>query len=183
VESITSSSAHLNRLVENLIEISQLDSGEIRFEPSELQLSRVVTEAVRTITPVAETKEVSVVVHGTGGLVLANEDKLAIALVNILDNAVKYSPPGGEIEIELCPATAGKVAFTVRDRGPGFGEGQNLLQRFAQGAPSPYSQQRGFGLGLFIVKNYLDRVGGTVAVSDHPQGGGLVTCTVPAVPG
>lgn len=183
VDSISSSSAHLNRLVENLIEISQLDSGEIRFEPSELQLSRVVTEAVRTITPVAETKEVSVVVHGQGDLVMANEDKLAIALVNILDNAVKYSPPGGEIEIEMRAADAGKVVFTVRDHGPGFGESQNLLQRFAQGAPSPYSQQRGFGLGLFIVKNYLDRVGGSVAVSDHPQGGGLVTCTLPAVAG
>jgi len=181
-DSITSSAAHLNRLVDNLIEISQLDSGAIRFDTRELELSAVITEAVRTINPVAEAKDVKVTFNGAGAGVLANEDKLAVVLVNLLDNAVKYSPPGGDVEIGIGPASDGQVAFTIRDRGPGFGEIRNLFQRFAQGAPSPYSQQRGFGLGLFIVKNYVDRLGGSVEVKDHPDGGGLVLCTLPTAP-
>jgi signal transduction histidine kinase len=180
IESIGSSAAHLNRLVDNLIEISQLDSGEIRFEPSQLDLATVVGEAVRTIIPVAETKDVQVVVKGSGAQIMANEDKLAVVLVNLLDNAVKYSPPGSRVEVGLDEVEAGRAGFTIRDQGPGFGQVQNLFRRFVQGEPSPYSQQRGFGLGLFIVKNYIDRLGGTVEIADHPEGGGLVRCTLPS---
>lgn len=180
LESISSSSAHLNRLVDNLIEISQLDSGEIRFDPSDLILSGVITEAVRTVSPIAEIKDVTFEFQPVGARVMANEDKLAVALVNLLDNAVKYSPPAGRIEIGIGENEAGQVEFTIRDHGPGFGDNPALLQRFAQGTPSPYSQQRGFGLGLFIVKNYLERLGGGITVGDHPEGGGVVTGTLPA---
>ncbi len=179
VDSVSSAAAHLNRLVENLIEISQLDSGEIRFDSCELDLAAVIADAVRTMEPVAEAKDVIVVMAGEGAQVLANEDKLAVVLVNLLDNAVKYSPPGGRVEVGLSASAMGQVEFTVRDHGPGFGETRELFRRFAQGAPSPYSAQRGFGLGLFIVKNYLDRLGGTVAAEDHPDGGALVHCTLP----
>lgn len=182
LDSISSSASHLNRLVENLIEISQLDSGEIRFDPSDLELAEVLNEAVRTVRAIAETKDITIEVPKAGARVLANGDKLAVALVNLLDNAVKYSPPGGMIEIGMSENGAGQVEFTIRDHGPGFGDKKNLLQRFAQGAPSPYSQQRGFGLGLFIVKNYLERLGGTITVGDHPEGGGLVTCALPVAP-
>lgn len=179
VESITSSAAHLNRLVDNLIEISHLDSGEIRFEPCKLDLDAVVAEAIRTIAPVAEAKEVSLSVNSSPVQAFANPDKLAVVLVNLLDNAVKYSPPGGQVEVTVGQDSSGQALFCIRDHGPGFGEAENLFRRFTQGEPSPYSQQRGFGLGLFIVKSYLDRLGGNISAADHPDGGAEVICTLP----
>lgn len=180
LESISCSAAHLNRLVNNLIEISQLDSGEFQFHVRELELTDVIKEAVCTITPAAVAKDVNIVLTGQSQRVVSSEDKLAVVLVNLLDNAVKYSPPGGEVELCFQARQAGLVELTISDQGPGFGSDQNVFQRFVQGQASPYSQQRGFGLGVFIVKNYLNRLDGSITVADQDHGGGLVICLLPA---
>jgi signal transduction histidine kinase len=68
----------------------------------------------------------------------------------------------------------------VRDHGPGFGgtDPGQLFERFSQGQPGPYGRSAGFGLGLFVVRSYLEQFGGTVTAADHPDGGAQFTCRV-----
>jgi len=69
----------------------------------------------------------------------------------------------------------------VRDHGPGLaaGESELIFDRFQQGTPSPYSKQRGFGLGLYVARSYAELMGGSVTASNHPEGGALFVCTLP----
>jgi signal transduction histidine kinase len=68
----------------------------------------------------------------------------------------------------------------VRDHGPGIapGEDEIIFERFKQGRPSPYVQRGGFGLGLYVVRQFVELMGGTVTAVNHPEGGAVFTCVL-----
>jgi signal transduction histidine kinase len=113
-------------------------------------------------------------------MVQANPGKVFEVAMNLIDNAVKYSPPGTAVDILVERLDDGRPGFSVRDRGPGFDpqDAQKLFERFQQGDPSPHSQQHGFGLGLYIVKSYLSLMNGDVEARVHPEGGAIFTCVL-----
>jgi signal transduction histidine kinase len=94
---------------------------------------------------------------------------------------VSYSPSGSSVEIVVEQEPPGRQRMTVRDHGPGLGEGEEerVFQRFQQGRPSPYVKQTGFGLGLYIVRSYAEMLAGSVTAANHPDGGAVLTCTFP----
>ena len=75
----------------------------------------------------------------------------------------------------------GRPGFRIRDRGPGFDPAimNSLYKRYAQGAPSPHAKKHGFGLGLHIVKSYMEKMNGTVSARVHPEGGAEFSCVFP----
>jgi len=182
--SIATSGAHLNRLVDNLLEISRLEEARQRLVLSEFQATEVWSEAMATVRPLAESKDVTLELVRSDEevpLVRGHRDKMIEVTVNLLDNAVKYTAPGTVVTITVESATEDTLTMGLRDRGPGL-RGQKpeeLLGRFAQGEPSPHSSRKGFGLGLHIAATYIELMGGRLEAADHPDGGAVFTCILP----
>jgi signal transduction histidine kinase len=185
LRSIRASSGHLNRLVNNLLDLSRLENAEaVSPGTRPVHMSDLLEDAMTALQPLAQEKGVRFrleVAAGTRAIV-GNADRLLEVALNLLDNALKYTAPNTIIEVSLPAAADECQAFTVRDRGPGFGDDNPapLFERFRQGPSSPHSPQLGFGLGLYIVRSYLDLMGGRVAAQNHPEGGALLMCILPA---
>ncbi|MFH1143775.1 MAG: HAMP domain-containing sensor histidine kinase [Candidatus Eisenbacteria bacterium] len=189
LRSMKASAGHLSRLITNILEISRLERGATTLDLAPVQLGTIVEEALLTIRPLADAKRLSLAYCcGDDRPVHGNAEKLLEVVLNLLENAIRFSPAGGGIEIETLAGRAAETGsaentqvLTVRDHGPGFGDIDPplLFERFRQGARSPHAQQQGFGLGLHIVKSYVTLMRGTVEARNHPAGGALFTVTLP----
>jgi two-component system sensor histidine kinase CreC len=106
-------------------------------------------------------------------------DLLEEALVNILENAVEFSPPGAAVDVEL-ESGDDAVRVLVRDRGPGLPDGDagNLFRQFSQGPRSPWARREGLGLGLYIASVHLGLMAGDLAAGNHRDGGAVFTCSL-----
>jgi signal transduction histidine kinase len=171
-------------MVSNLLEVSRLERGMAHLELERVDLTAVLERAMATLAPLATEKDVGLAlrVAPIAAPVQGNEDKLVEVAINLLDNAVKYSPCRSEVEISVGAVEANRQGFTVRDHGPGLGtiDPDRLFGRFTQGEPSPHSRKHGFGLGLHIVRSYMDLMHGEVRAGNHSDGGALFTCLLPA---
>jgi signal transduction histidine kinase len=183
LESVKTSATHLNRMVANLLEISRLELAQTSLELEPVDLEAVLTEAASTLHPLVEEKSVAFRFSSGDGTPLARADrgKMFEVAMNLLDNAVKYTAPGTEVEIRVGTHDAGRPGFSIRDHGPGIDPAavQQLFQAFQQGEQSPHSSQHGFGLGLYITKTYVDLFDGTIEAKNHPEGGAEFVCTFP----
>jgi signal transduction histidine kinase len=183
VHAIRISARQLGRLVNNLLEIARLETGTTRVAIEPVALAPLLEEVRVALAPIAEAKRVHLAMACADGLgaVRGNREKLVEVATNLIENALKYSPPGAAVDVTLACEGPGAQRLTVRDRGPGIppGEEEVIFERFRQGAPSPHSQQQGFGLGLYVVKSYVDLFGGTVRARSHPDGGAEFVCVLP----
>jgi signal transduction histidine kinase len=165
---------HLGGLVNNLLEISRLEKSVVEVECVPLDPEQAVMRAAGTVKPLAEAEDVILeTVIGSHDQVKANEDKLTEVLVNLLENAVRYSPTGGKVTVSVESAGPARTRISVRDQGPGLGGLENPFARFVQGAPSPDGQKGGYGLGLTIAREYVVLMGGEISAGDHADGGAL----------
>jgi len=169
----------LNRLVGNLFDISRLEQGKLPFSSESVVLAPLLERAILAVKPLAVRQRVRVVVDGAevAPPIWGNGEKLTEVVVNLLENAIRFSPPDQEVVLTVTMPAQDRVQMTVRDHGPGIdlGEINVLFDQYEQGSPSPYSQPHGFGLGLYIVKSYLEAMAGEVSAANHPEGGALFT--------
>jgi signal transduction histidine kinase len=113
--------------------------------------------------------------------VRADPERLSQCLANLIENAMKYSPPGSAIQLGLS-SESGQVVFHIRDQGGGVPEAdrERIFERFKRGSTS--GSTSGHGIGLAVVKTLMDRMGGQVLVADAPGGGADFQLWLPAVP-
>jgi signal transduction histidine kinase len=175
LRSMKASAGHLTQLVHNLLEISRLERAPAPLELTRVELGPVLAQAVAMLAPLAADKgvEIRLVVDPASRPAHGNADKLLEVATNLIDNAVKYSPRDAAVEVVVEAAVENEQSFCVRDRGPGFGasDPQRLFERFYQGEPSPHSPKHGFGLGLYIVRAHMERMGGEIGAAARPGGG------------
>jgi two-component system phosphate regulon sensor histidine kinase PhoR len=175
------SSAYLTRLVQNLLRMSRLERGELAAHCDRIDLARVVRDSLTTLGAVARARDVAIVpgLPRQPVLAWADADLLEEALVNILENAVEFSPPGGSVDVMLENDENG-ARILVRDRGPGLPSGgaAEMFSRFSQGPASPWASRQGFGLGLHIANVHLRLMEGNLQATDHPEGGAVFTCSL-----
>ena len=172
----------IQRLLETLLDVSAAESGVMKLEREPVDAARLVAGVAELYALVAEEKSIRLHTAVAPGLqVRADATRLRRVLANLVDNAVKYTPAGGEVWLEAAPR-GGRVAFTVQDTGPGVPpeERDRIWQRLYRGDHS--RSQRGLGLGLSVVKALTEAHGGTVAVGDRPGGGAVFTAEFPADP-
>ena len=177
VTSIKTAASHLSLLVTNLVAVSKIDNARGQLDLEGVRLNQVIDEVVGMLRPLAQQSEV-VLEFRPGGepLVVAGHVRyLGEVLTNLLDNAIRFSPPNSAVVIDVADEHESGVAVGVRDRGPGIDAAvlATLFERYSQGARSPYSSRHGFGLGLHIVKSYVEQMGGTVEGTNLPDGGAL----------
>jgi signal transduction histidine kinase len=175
--------AYLNRLVQNLLRLSRLERGELEAHCARIDVAEVVRRSLKTVGGVARGREVKLEPQfpAEPATAWADPDLLEEALVNILENAVEFSPPGGSVDVTVENGENG-ARIEVRDRGPGLPPGgvDALFARYSQGPASPWSSRSGFGLGLYIANVHLGLMAGKLGADDHPDGGAVFTCTLVA---
>ena len=178
---IETSARQLVRLVNNLLEATRLESGLPEVEFSGFDMAATVEESVSKLRVTAESKNLDLVARLPGAApVWGNEEKLLEVVDNLIENAIRYAPPGTRIDVSVTPES-GSVLFEVADRGPGIDpdEIEAIFEPYRQGAPSPHSTQQGFGLGLFVVKSWVEKMGGRVEAANRRGGGARFTFSLP----
>ncbi len=170
LESISEEALRLSRLVGNLLDMTRLESG-VELRRDLYPLEEIVGAALQRLEPQLAGREVTAAVPEDLPLVNVDDVLLGQVLVNLIENAAKYSPPGGAIEI-AATATPTAVQLEVRDRGVGFaaGDEKRLFEKFYRGNSKGV---RGAGLGLAICRAIVVAHRGTIEAL-HREGGGAI---------
>ncbi|MFP2961280.1 ATP-binding protein [Myxococcus sp. 1LA] len=181
VEIIHRQSERLSELVEDLLELSRLESREVSLKLGRVPLADAAARAADTVRPKAEGKGQVVSLHVPQGL-LAEGDTRAVeqVLLNLLDNAVKYTPAGGRVDV-YGACESGRCVVRVKDTGVGI-EPKHLsriFERFYRVDKGRSRDMGGTGLGLSIVKHLLQAMDGEVKVESQPNEGSTFTIFLP----
>jgi hypothetical protein len=173
----------LGDLVDNLLVLVRLDSVDVPAGTDEVDLAGAVSAAIDTVRPeyVERGQEITVNLPIEQALVRGDFDQIDRVLVNLLSNASKYTPAGGQIVVDVAVIDA-HVRISVRDTGIGIpaDELPSLFTRFFRASTARDSSISGNGLGLAIVKSIVERHGGEVGVESEPGHGSTFTVTLPA---
>jgi signal transduction histidine kinase len=182
LNAIDAATVQLRRLVDNLLDLSRLEQASIPTALAPVDLVREVERALIPLGPIAAARRLRFERCADPDLkpVRGDAAKLHEVVANLVENAARFSPEGGTVEIAVRREAPGRQSLVVRDHGPGIAEEEQeaIFERFRQGRPSPHSSQGGFGLGLFVVRSYLELMGGSVRAENHPEGGAVFTCTL-----
>jgi signal transduction histidine kinase len=181
-EIIFDETKRLNRLVEDLRTLSLSDAGELHLNRSEIPPGDLLERAVAARKPEAKAKEIDLQIDITGGLpaVDVDADRMIQVLVNLLDNALRYTPAGGWINLSAKRFQEG-VAISVQDSGPGISpeDLEHLFERFYRGDKSRQREEGGSGLGLAIAKSLVESQGGNIKVESQPGEGARFIVELP----
>jgi len=181
VRSIRLSSTHLNTLVNNLLESTVIEAGCFQLNFRSIRFSNMLQNVIEIMTPLINRRQQKLVLDSRVEIqrIWADPDRLQQALVNILDNASKFSPIGIYIILKVHIVNS-RLLFTVLDSGPGFSSGQikNRFIRFGSG-DHPQGAPFGIGLGLPVVKAIVEAHGGEVGAENRPEGGAKVWFSLP----
>lgn len=166
----------LSRLVNDLLDINRLDAGKIKIQRNAIDIHPLIQTVIRSIENKAAEKKISILANIPHPIfdLYADRDRIKQVLINLLDNAVKYSPPGSFIEISAL-SRSGSIEIDVKDHGFGIAKSdiKKLFERFAQlNYPEHIeSREKGSGLGLSIVKEIVKLHHGKIKVqSDYGKG-------------
>ena len=170
IERLSAGIDRATRLVEQLLTLARQESGSTATEPVDLRA--IAQLALADVAPAAQARSMDVgLLDSEAATVPGNVEALRMLVRNLLDNAIKYTPPGGQVDVQV-RADNGHAVLTVEDSGPGIApeHRERVMQRFvretAEGAP-------GSGLGLAIVLAIAQRHGAVVALDSSPRLGGL----------
>ncbi|MCE5237066.1 HAMP domain-containing histidine kinase [bacterium] len=181
----------MTRLVEDLLQLSRLQAGVLEFEFAPTDLAQLVQGVLQSFEPRLRERGVEAWVEtGDAPEVMADGERLVQVLVNLLDNALRYSPEGGSIDVrvqagERVPDSQMCVLVTVRDHGPGIPEADLavIFERFHKADPARQVGDQGAGLGLAIAREIVLRHGGEVIARNREEGGAEVGFWVPVTQG
>ncbi len=178
---IMSEAERAGRLIEDLLDLSRIEAGGVLVETA-VDMASVVATADERVAALAAQRDVEVLVAPpeAGTIVLGDERQLVSAVVNLLDNAIKYSEPGSVVELEA--ATDGRsVEVIVRDQGIGIParDLERIFERFYRVDRARSRETGGTGLGLSIVRHVATNHGGTVAVASREGEGSSFTLRLP----
>lgn len=185
-EVISRQARHMTRLIDDLLDVSRVTRGKVTLDRQPVDLKTIATEALEQIRPQLQAKahHLDIQLSPECTQVMGDRLRLVQVLVNVLGNAIRYTPNGGRIELRIL-ADDGHLTLRVRDNG--IGMSSELLdvafELFAQGERSSDRSQGGLGIGLALVRSLVQLHGGTVqAQSDGIGMGSEVTVVLPRLP-
>lgn len=173
IDAIDRQVGHMVRLVDDLLDLSRINTGKVELRKERVALSTIVDHAVQTSAPLMQKHEHEFVLTMPPEQIrlLADRTRLTQVVANLLNNAAKYSPPKTRIDL-TCALDGGEVVLTVRDQGIGIRPEmlEHVFDLFVQSDRTPDRSQGGLGIGLTLVKSLVEMHGGTV--SAHSEGPG-----------
>jgi two-component system phosphate regulon sensor histidine kinase PhoR len=185
LEIIKAHTIRLNNIASDLLTLSELESGHSTSEPEIVSVRDVLETALRSVEAQARVQNVHIVCGKIEDLTVTGyRIRLEQALVNIIDNAVKFNRPGGEVRIECIRDTSGAARISVSDTGSGIPREDlsRIFERFYRVEKARSREVGGTGLGLSIVKHVVERMDGRITVESEAGAGSTFTITLPCQP-
>jgi signal transduction histidine kinase len=185
LKTVLKSVNQLHAMIRDLLEAAKAESGKMRIEPRCISLSELVCQAIAMLRPTADEKHIGLEVglDQRLPLLLADPDRVLEVLINLIDNAIKFTPNDGAVMVQanMVDADPGSVYIAVSDTGRGISpEAKNLIfERLYQDPDSVDNNRSGLGLGLFICKEIVRLHEGRIWVSSEPGQGSTFTFTLP----
>lgn len=175
---ISAQADKLQSLIEALVKTSRLETGTLALHPQPGEIAPVVERASAQYGPNAAEKDITLTVQQTEGSAVFDPKWTEEAVCNLLDNAVKYTPSGGTVTVEVKNYELFS-AIRVSDTGPGISEGEQakIFGRFYR-APGAY-QAEGVGIGLYLTRQIAEKQGGYVKVESTPEKGSTFSLYLP----
>lgn len=176
-------SDRLIRMIEDLLDRTRIEAGRLEVHPVDVDLESCLTDAIEQLRPLASAKRqrLGISARDIRIEVWADRDRLIQVAVNLLQNAVKYTPEDGEITVAIESSSPRFVRILVRDTGPGIPaeDLDKIFDPFFRVQQGQRSGPKGLGLGLSIVKTLVELQGGSVSAKNCPAGGAEVSFTLP----
>ena len=171
----------LTRLINDLLDLSRIEAGQLKLNPAEISLAQIGQDVVETVRPIAVERNITLSVQ-TGepvAPVWADPDRVYQIMMNLVTNAIKFTPTGGRVEIRVMPE-GDEMCVAVRDTGTGIPpeEVERIFEVFHQVERTSQSRD-GAGLGLAIAKRLVDMQGGRLEVTSVPDQGSEFRFTLP----
>jgi len=177
---IADQARRLDRMISTVLDISRLERGQFSLVSAPLDLDALIRRVIAEMQPMAERHPISY--QGPGAPVLIEGDDLRLeqVLQNLIQNAIKYSPDGGPIQMRLGRRDS-EAVFSISDQGIGIPSGalKQLFTRFYRASNADPRQISGMGIGLYVVKEIVGLHGGSVAVSSREGQGSTFTIALP----
>jgi two-component system phosphate regulon sensor histidine kinase PhoR len=183
LEVVARHTERLGRLLNDLTDLSNIELGKVSLRIERTALAEIVDSVIGIIRPRAQSGGVTleVALPADLPLVRADRDRLAQILINLVDNAVKYTPTGGRVTVSACNAPPDLVEIAVRDTGVGIPAGDlpRITERFYRVDKARSRELGGTGLGLAIVKHLVIAHGGELRIESELDKGTTVRFTLP----
>jgi len=181
---VRSNTQHLTSLINDVLDLSKIESGSSAVKPSRVSLGSLVYEVIETLRPVAAEKAITLdsTVTGHSIFVWADPDKINQVLMNLIGNAIKFTPPSGTVTVSASRDGKKNVQVSVSDNGPGVlpNETEKIFEKFYQIAEFGGTKPKGTGLGLAICKALVELHGGKIWVASAMNNGSTFNFTLPA---
>jgi signal transduction histidine kinase len=174
---------HMTRLVDDLLLLSRLDNHRLQLERVPVALPELFADIQRQVRRLADERAIAMRAEASGGAVWADPARLRQVLLILLDNALRYTPSGGSIQLHVVTQVR-TTTIQIADTGSGIAPEHlpRLFDRFYRGDPARTSASGGTGLGLAIAKALIDAQGGQIAVESRLGHGTRVMLTLPTAP-
>ncbi len=185
LQKVLSSSNHLLSLINDILDMSRIESGKVQIKEQECNISEIMHNLVNIIQPQMKAKQLELFIDT---FEVANEDVIADALklnqvfINLLSNAVKYTPAGGMVSFRIMQKATfrhgyGEYVFIVKDNGIGMSRDfvEHIFEPFERESTATQSGIQGTGLGMAITKNIVEMMGGTISVESEVGRGSTFT--------
>ena len=169
----------MSQITEEVLLTSQLDRGDLTLERAPVDVAEVVRSAVHTMRPqLPDSMTIEVEVDDHIGVATGDSDRVQQVLVNLLDNASKYA--GGPIKVSAESADGG-IRITVADAGPGIdaADRDRIFEKFYRADPQLRHAPSGTGLGLYISRELVERMGGRLDLASEPGSGATFVVELP----
>ena len=170
VDQIVKAGRHLSDLINGLLDLSRIESGQLGVDVESVESLAVIGEAIELVRPLASTRQIELV-NDTGDnaehYVVADRRCMRQVLINLLDNAVKYTPAQGRVEVAVSVSPEGSSRISVTDSGPGIPADSldDVFQPFHRLDRDAAAQRDGTGLGLALCARLMHEMGGSIGVS------------------
>jgi signal transduction histidine kinase len=171
----------LAELVGDVLDTSRIESGSFSYSFGDVDVGELIHESAAAAESGQDEVKINANVHRPLPQVRGDRERLRQVITNLIDNAVKYSPAGAEVEVDAY-GDNGRISIDVRDRGPGVAPEHELLIFEKFGRVSGEHAKPGTGLGLFIARSIAQAHGGTLEVQSAPDQGSTFTLVLPTDP-
>lgn len=175
-------SGHLYKLINDVLELARMEAGRITLQPAPVGVNQLFRDVFSLMRAAASEKNqrLEFSVQPDDLMVMADEHRAKQVLVNLISNAIKYSPPNTPIRVEARPS-GDEVLFSVADQGPGIApeDHERIFREFERIERGPYQATSGFGLGLPLAKYLVERHGGRIWLESTLGAGSTFYFTLP----
>jgi two-component system phosphate regulon sensor histidine kinase PhoR len=180
---VQSETEHLERLVSDLLDLSRVQWGELDLQYSSFYLTDVLAERVRLAQVSAEQHTIFLDIQTQDSRIVADQLRVGQVIGNILDNAIKFSPPSRQVTVKL-QEQDNEYLISIIDQGIGINPEylDRIFERFYRVRNTASRQYAGIGMGLFVAKAIVEAHGGSIGFSSNPGTGSKFYFTLPRVP-